>query len=683
MPLPRDGAGRREYLPLLSAAASCAFAVVLAFALELVDTQSWGRALVYALGCTPEALATELFLALLVCALGCLARSLFVSGLVTALAAMGLIFANYYKTLITSTPLYVSDLSLVTRIGGIMELNSASISVSLQSAAAIALVLAALAGLFFASRALRMGWRGSLGTALAAAALFACLYCVPGWAEGWFYAPAGAGRTGGTAYSQAYVNARCGPLLGLWRTVILSGELPSEPEPDEPAEPSDTRTPEERLIDDAEDFALAYEPVTGGEEAPNVIFVLSESFFDVTELPGVEFESDPVADFHAACAEGVSGKFYTHTLGYGTSNIELEVMTGINSRFFPNDEMIYEWDAERLTRVKSVPQLFADAGYYTGYVHTFNDDIYNRTPLYTQLGFDEMFFSGDFAQIDPEAAAAPDYWAYMWYKLSGDFYSDDYLADIIIDLYERETDGAPVFIWGITMENHTPYTAEKYDAYHWEYESPLSDDAEGVLNSLVEGTANASAALGKLTEYFSQCEEPTVIVFFGDHRPGLPLDGGSSTVYSELGMCPLNAADWTPEDCRLMYATDYVIWSNDESYLPAAAGTRRDTSSTTLGLAGLNAASIGLDSWWSLCGALSETYTAWQWQYFVSLDGEAAAMPDGLLDERGMRLIEVERQLVQGEFFDAEGPDFADVLPDRDRESIEESQILEENRVIQ
>ena len=101
----------------------------------------------------------------------------------------------------------------------------------------------------------------------------------------------------------------------------------------------------------------------------------------------------------------------------------------------------------------------------------------------------------------------------------------------------RRTD-APVFIWGITMENHTPYTAEKYDAYHWAFESPLSDEAEGVLASLVEGAADASAALGKLAEYFSQCEEPTVIVFFGDHRPGLPLDGAASTVYSALGMCP-------------------------------------------------------------------------------------------------------------------------------------------------
>lgn len=683
MAKPRDAAVRRRgYLPLLSAAASFLFSVVLAFAAELVDSQSFADALIYALGCTPEALATEFFLALIICALGCLLRSLFAAGLITALAAMGLIFANYYKTLITSTPLYISDLSLVTRLGGIMELNSASISVSLHSAAAIAVVLAALAGLFFASRRFRMPWKSSLPTAAAALVLFLCLYCVPDWTEGWFYAPVGAGRTGGTAYSQAYINARCGPLLGLWRSVILTGEAgqgESEAEP----EPSDGRTPEERLIDDAEDFALSYEPRTGGEEAPNVIFVLSESFFDVTELPGVEFESDPLADFHAACAEGVSGKFYTHTLGYGTSNIELEVMTGINSRFFPSDEMIYEWDAERLMRVKSVPQLFADAGYYTGYLHTFNDDIYQRRPLYTRLGFDEMFFSGDFAQIDGEAAAASDYWAYMWYKLSGEFYSDDYMADLIIDLYERETENAPVFIWGITMENHTPYTADKYDEYHWAYESPLDEDAEGVLNAVVEGAANASASLGKLIEYFSACEEPTVIIFFGDHRPGLPLGSGSSTVYSELGMCPVSAADWTPGDCQLMYATDYVIWSNDESYLPAAAGTELDTSSTTLGLMALNAASIGLDSWWRLNGALSETYTAWHWQYFVSLDGEVAAVPDWLLDERGLRLIEVERELVSAEFFNGEGPDFSDVLPGKNTDDRQYGQIIEENRVIE
>ena len=63
--------------------------------------------------------------------------------------------------------------------------------------------------------------------------------------------------------------------------------------------------------------------------------MLSESFFDVTELPGVEFERRPGGGLPRRLQEqGVSGTFYTHTLGYGTSNIEMEVFTGINSRFF-------------------------------------------------------------------------------------------------------------------------------------------------------------------------------------------------------------------------------------------------------------------------------------------------------------------------------------------------------------
>ena len=229
---PRIAAGRlRDYLPLLSAAASFAFALVLAFAAALIEEQDIAAATLYAFGCSPEALATEIFLALLICALGCLVKSLFAAGVLTALAALALVTANYYKTLITSTPLYLADLNLISRLGGIVELNSASITVSGLTVLAFALTAAALIGLFFASRALKMPYRRSLMTALAASALFICLYGVPAWAEGWFYAPMGAARTSGTAYSQAYVNARCGTLLGLWRSVVLSGEAPGEEKP--------------------------------------------------------------------------------------------------------------------------------------------------------------------------------------------------------------------------------------------------------------------------------------------------------------------------------------------------------------------------------------------------------------------------------------------------------------------
>ena len=66
-------------------------------------------------------------------------------------------------------------------------------------------------------------------------------------------------------------------------------------------------------------------------------------------------------------------------------------------------------------------------------------------------------------------------------------------------------------------------------------------------------------------------EEPVIVVFFGDHRPGTPLESGA-TVYSELGMSPENVADWELEDYAELYSTDYVIWSN---YPDAAASRAR------------------------------------------------------------------------------------------------------------
>jgi arylsulfatase A-like enzyme len=95
-------------------------------------------------------------------------------------------------------------------------------------------------------------------------------------------------------------------------------------------------------------------------------------------------------------------------------------------------------------------------------LHTFNDSIYNRTPLMTAIGFEDLYFSDDFAAVDDRAAAADDYWAYMDGKISGMFYSDDYLTDLLIDLYEKKTADAPVFLYGISMENHSPFNDEKY-----------------------------------------------------------------------------------------------------------------------------------------------------------------------------------------------------------------------------
>lgn len=646
----------RERAVACSAASAFAAGWVLTAVSELITTQSFADAAALLFGFTPRAVATAAFLGLVICTLGFLCRSIFAGGLVVTLSVAGLSFANYYKMLITSTPLYVQDIRLVTQVGGIMELNEASMKFSGESAAAVAVMLLVLVGLFFVSRRFRPRLREGLISGLISAILFASLFCVPASVESWFYGPVGSGQAAAQD-TQIVHNSRCGVLLGLWRSVVLGGEESFIPEPDE----------EELMLMNAQSW-IEELPDTEKDEQPNVIFVLGESFFDVTELPGVSYAEDPVADFHRICSEGVSGKFYTHTLGYGTENIELEIMTGINTRFFSWDDMIYGWEQEKLLTYPSLPQLFSDAGYYTAYLHTFNDGIYNRTALYTALGFQDMYFSGDFAAIDPEAAAAPDYWGYMYGKIAGEFYSDDYLADVTAELFDQKAGEGPVFLWAVTMENHTPYTADKFSSYDFPFESDLGDEAVGVLNAVTQGVADCSEALGKLVDHLAAQDEPVIVVFFGDHRPGTPLESGA-TVYSELGMCPANVADWELEDYAELYSTDYVIWSNDPSLLPAEPGSRMNTSSTLLGVEALQMAGMDLDEYWSMCAVVDTVSDGWTWNFFVPQDGEPCFSPFAGLDEEGLDIIQAMRVFMNSTFYGTDGPDFRDIFAGTERDT--------------
>lgn len=646
----------RERAVACSAASAFAAGWVLTAVSELITTQSFADAAALLFGFTPRAVATAAFLGLVICTLGFLCRSIFAGGLIVTLSVAGLSFANYYKMLITSTPLYVQDIRLVTQVGGIMELNEASMKFSGESAAAVVIMLLVLVGLFFVSRRFRPRLREGLISGLISAILFASLFCVPASVESWFYGPAGSGQAAAQD-TQIVHNSRCGVLLGLWRSVVLGGEEELIPEPDE----------EELMLMNAQSW-IEELPDTDKDEQPNVIFVLGESFFDVTELPGVSYAEDPVADFHRICSEGVSGKFYTHTLGYGTENIELEIMTGINTRFFSWDDMIYGWEQEKLLTYPSLPQLFSDAGYYTAYLHTFNDGIYNRTALYTALGFQDMYFSGDFAAIDPEAAAAPDYWGYMYGKIAGEFYSDDYLADVTAELFDQKAGEGPVFLWAVTMENHTPYTADKFSSYDFPFESDLGDEAVGVLNAVTQGVADCSEALGKLVDHLAAQDEPVIVVFFGDHRPGTPLESGA-TVYSELGMCPANVADWELEDYAELYSTDYVIWSNDPSLLPAEPGSRMNTSSTLLGVEALQMAGMDLDEYWNMCAVVDTVSDGWTWNFFVPQDGEPCFSPFAGLDEEGLDIIQAMRVFMNSTFYGTDGPDFRDIFAGTERDT--------------
>ena len=133
----------------------------------------------------------------------------------------------------------------------------------------------------------------------------------------------------------------------------------------------------------------------------------------------------------------------------------------------------------------------------------------------------------------------------------------------IIQLYEEKAEGEKLFLFNITMQNHGGYDEENYESSVslTEYAGQFPQ-TEQFLSLMQE----SDKAFHELLEYFSQVEEDTVILLFGDHQPSLEDDFYEQVMEPE-----------TPENFLSRYQkrflTPYVLWANydlkaeEEKYL--------------------------------------------------------------------------------------------------------------------
>lgn len=597
---------------------------------------------------TAAILWSTLFFALLSLALGLLTGRLCWGYLPVALFFWLFTTANYFKTIITAMPLQLYDLALITEVGAIADLNSHAINFSwILALSALLPLLWFVFLLVFSKKLFVMRRKWSLCTALSSAALFLLLFVLL--ADPLIYAPAGVSLEKRVVQGEVYEKTFAP--LGVWRSILYRDtHIPAADQSDlasivdridSSAAPTKSPAPSSpKPSGSPAPSAPGVSPPPADEDPvpPNVIVILSESFFDVTRLEQLHFDRDVMERYHALQEESVSGKFYSRTLGYGTCNIEIEVLTGINNQFLAYGDDPLHWNPADLGAFTPVPAMMRSAGYYTSFLHMFNDSIYGRTQMFSHMGFDEMFFPSDFGAVDPEAAAAEaqgKYWDYINGKISGEFCSDDYMTDLLIGLYEQKGEDAPVFLYAASMENHTPHVMDKYPGYEFSFtgDTPLSDAAKGTVFSYTQGSINAVDALCKLIDYFRQVDEPTLIVFYGDHRPGMGLDSGGS-VYAELGIHDGSIFGLGGQRMSELYSSDYLIWANDPSLLPAEPGTTdAHTSPVFLGLEAMTCARIPLTRWWTLISELNERCLAYNEYYFVTPDGQPLDEPEDPDDE--------------------------------------------------
>ncbi|GAE35781.1 LTA synthase family protein [Halalkalibacter akibai] len=273
-----------------------------------------------------------------------------------------------------------------------------------------------------------------------------------------------------------------------------------------------------------------------GYKRPNIIFLMNETFWDPTKLD-VSFSEDPMPHVRNYMNEHTSGSVLTPSFGGQTANVEYEALTGFSMSTLQSGAVPYQQLIDKKSSVPSLASMLKTKGYKTIALHPYNKAFYKRARVYKAFGFD------DFISIEE-----------MKHKeISGSYISDESVTDEIVMLLEESKQ--PLFVHAVTMQNHFPYRTERYDENTIEV-SGLENDLKSEVEIYAEGIKQADAATNKLIEFVSTLEEPTVIVFWGDH---LPILGQNKAVFKELNYGDILKEE---EDYRSFHETPLFMYSN-------------------------------------------------------------------------------------------------------------------------
>lgn len=211
--------------------------------------------------------------------------------------------------------------------------------------------------------------------------------------------------------------------------------------------------------------------------------------------------------------------------------------------------------------IEALPSYLAGLGYETYGMHPYYASGWDRDTVYPLLGFEHTVFIEDYT--DREYIRK--------------YVSDRSCVEKIKETFEQKETGKPMFLFNVTMQNHGSYS-DTYDNFIPDIavEGASSESLSAYLSLI----AKTDQALEELITYFKNVNEPTMIVFFGDHQPNdvvaepvLRLNGKSSRNLSA-------------EDTKLRYQVPYLIWANYE----IDTKTKEDTSANYLGMKVLEAA---------------------------------------------------------------------------------------------
>ncbi len=297
-------------------------------------------------------------------------------------------------------------------------------------------------------------------------------------------------------WSPAKTNASAGmaPSLLMFHWELAKGVRP----------PKDRSAAKHLIAQRADSVRKAMRAEAGQNTLPDIIVVQSESFFDPELMRGMP-KGRTIQNFHALAERGTSGNLTVPTFGGGTIRTEFEVLTGIALKYFPTIQYPY---FELMDRpLPSLPRTLGRAGYKLEAIHPNSAGFWNRARALHQIGIDHFVAGAEF----PNAPKV------------GLFVSDSALTDRIE--HDLHDDGPPQLLFAISMEAHGPYEfrpgLDPKRLAALPVPPGLNAYGEHTLRNYLYHLQDADQELGRLAKVLMTRKRPTLLLFYGDHLPGL------------------------------------------------------------------------------------------------------------------------------------------------------------------
>ena len=277
-----------------------------------------------------------------------------------------------------------------------------------------------------------------------------------------------------------------------------------------------------------------------GVQPVNIVCIMDESFADMAIFDTMSTNLDTIPFYHSLKKNTIKGWMYSPVTGAGTANVEYEYLTGNSVSFLPDETTAYELYVR--PEMPSLVSWAKSLGYHTTTMHPYLSSGWNRVQVYNDFGVDTQLYNTDL---------------YPAHFVRG--YISDKCDFERLKKITSAQEGDKQFIFNVTMQNHGGYRQGWYNLQRRIWLTGAlygcSEYTEQYLNLMRE----TDDQLHALLSYYQKQEEPTMVVFFGDHQ------GKLSSWFYEYKLYQKDLDLRSLEELEQMYVTPFLVWTNYDS----------------------------------------------------------------------------------------------------------------------